>query len=109
MPSRSDGDGGLVGERMGRLKRAVTDEWRRWRGLLRLLRGRGIGEDSIVDPPQMDPSCHKGVVDEMAADTDRRSREAEAALSRIRHSYHEANQPYTVARVKVSMLRRIEG
>jgi hypothetical protein len=97
---------------MRRIKDVAKTEGQRWKRLFLVLIGRGVepidsGDDA--DKEAMDESHHdtRAVVASVAADTERREREAQRALTNIRHLYHEADQPITVAKAKASMLKRV--
>ena len=88
----------------------AKDEWRRWRRLLRLVLGReDLAPDegvSMNGPQQHCDECRSPIVAVIAADTERREREANEALTRQCIRFHEADQPLSVARAKANMLRR---
>lgn len=97
---------------MGWLRRVAEQEWARWRRLFHVwvrhqpdVPTGEEGQDS--EPPR---GCEHDTSPDLAnlrAETERREEQARIALRDIKHKFHQADQPLTVARAKASMLRRL--
>jgi hypothetical protein len=99
----SIGDGAEAGNRPhGRLRRL-------WDAVVSFI-ARLLG---LQVPPYVPPEAPEGegssMMDQPYQDhyaSDERYRESQAALARLRNTYHTKTQPLTVAKVKASMLAR---
>lgn len=79
--------------------------------IARLLAGRDVDaairdEDDMTDAQEQ---CRPAsIATEIRAEALRREADARVALARLRRNFHDTDQPLTVAKVKASMLKRME-